>query len=113
LTKLRTIIRGADPEITEELKWRRPRNPTATPVFEYDGIVCMVGILKERLRLTVYAGASLPDLRTLFNAVLEGNKTRAIDFYEGDELDQTALRDLIRAGVELNRANGKAARARK
>lgn len=96
--------------MTEELKWRRPRNPTGTPVFERDGIVCMVGILKERVRLTLYAGATLPDPHKLFNAVLEGNKTRAIDIYEGDKLNETALRDLIRAGVEHNRAKGNAAR---
>ena len=111
--KLRKIIHDAEPEITEELKWRRPRNPTGTPVFEHNGIVCTVGILKERVRLTLYAGASLPDPYKLFNAVLEGNKTRAIDIYEGDKLNETALRDLIRAGVEHNCAEGKAARARK
>jgi hypothetical protein len=75
-----------NPEMTEELKWRRPRNPTGTPVFERDGIVCMVGILKERVRLTLYAGATLPDPHKLFNAVLEGNKTRAVDIYEGDKI---------------------------
>jgi hypothetical protein len=105
LAKLRSIIHAADPEITEELKWRRPRNPTGTPVFEHDGIVCMLGLLKERVRLTLYAGASLPDPRRLFNAALAGNKLRAIDVYEGDKLDEAALRDLIRAGVEHNRAS--------
>ncbi len=108
---LRRLIHEADPEIVEEVKWRRPTNPTGTPVFEHDGIVCMVGILKQRVRLTMYAGASLPDPSKLFNAVLEGNKTRAVDIYEGDRLDEPALRELIRAGVEHNR--GKAARVRK
>jgi hypothetical protein len=112
VAKLRRIIHDADPGITEELKWRRPRNPTGTPVFERDGIVCMVGLLKERVRLTLYAGASLPDPHRLFNAVLEGNKLRAIDIYEGDELDEAALGDLIRAGVEHNRGKGAAHRAR-
>ena len=107
LAKLRATIHAADPEMTEDLKWRRPRNPTGTPVFEHDGIVCMVGILKERVRLTLYAGASLPDPHKLFNAVLEGNKLRAIDLYEGDKLDEPSLRDLIRAGVEHNRARAK------
>jgi hypothetical protein len=102
--KLRNIIHAADPEMTEDLKWRRPRNPTGTPVFEHDGIVCMVGILKERVRLTMYAGASLPDPHKLFNAILEGNKLRAIDVYEGDKLDEPSLRELIHAGVEHNRA---------
>ena len=107
LAKLRNIIRAADSEMTEELKWRRPRNPTGTPVFEHDGIVCMVGIPKERVRLTMYAGASLPDPHELFNAVLEGNKRQAIDVHEGDKLDEPALRDLIRAGVERNRARAR------
>ena len=73
----------------------------------------MVGILKEGVRLTLYAGASLPDPHKLFNALLEGNKTRAIDIYEGDKLNETALRDPLRAGLEHNRAEGKAARPRK
>ena len=111
VAELRRVIHAADHEITEELKWRRPTNPAGTPVFEHDGIVCMVGVLKERVRLTMYAGASLPDPRQLFNAVLEGNKTRAIDYYEGDTLDEPALRDLIRAGVAHNLAKGKGAKA--
>ena len=111
--KLRKIIHEAEPEVTEELKWRRPRNPTGTPVFEHNGIVCTVGMLKERVRVTLYAGASLPDPHKLFNAVLEGNKTRAIDIYEGDDLNETALKDLIRAGVEHNRAKGEASRPRR
>ena len=107
LAQLRTLIHAADPEMTEDLTWRRPRNPAGTPVFEHDGIVCMVGILKERVRLTMYAGASLPDPHTLFNAALAGNKLRATDVYEGDKLDEAALRDLIRTGVEHNRARAK------
>ncbi|MGH7777447.1 MAG: DUF1801 domain-containing protein [Candidatus Dormibacterales bacterium] len=107
MAKLRKIIHDAEPEITEDLKWRRPSNPTGTPVFEDSGIVCMVGILKERVRLTMYAGAILPDPQRLFNAVLQGNKTRAVDIYERDELNEPAIRDLIRAGVEHNRAGGK------
>jgi hypothetical protein len=109
VAKLRSLIHAADPEITEDLKWRRPRNPTGTPVFEHAGIVCMVGILKERVRLTLYAGAALADPHKLFNAVLEGNKTRAVDIYEGDELNEAALKELIRAGVDHNQCKGEPA----
>ena len=113
LSKLRQIIHDADPDITEETKWRRPSNPLGTPTFEHNGIVCMVGILKERVRLTLVAGASLPDPQKLYNSMLKGNKIRAIDFCESDKLDESALKALIRAGVEQNLARPKPARSRK
>jgi hypothetical protein len=113
LARLRRIIHDADPEITEEVKWKRPSNPMGAPVFEHDGIVCIGGILKERVRLTLVEGASLPDPHKLFNVMLESKKTRAIDIYEGDELDETALSALIRSGVEHNLAKVKPATARK
>ncbi len=112
LAKLRRIVHEADPEITEEVKWRRPSNPAGTPVFEHNGIVCIAGVLKERVRLTLVAGSRLPDPKKLFNAMLNG-KSRAIDVYEGDKLNETALKALIRAGVEINLAKVKPARARK
>jgi len=110
LAGLRQIIRDADPEIIEEVKWRRPSNPLGAAVWEHNGIVCTGGILKERVRLTFANGASLPDPQNLFNAALEGNKTRAIDFYEGDPTDEGALKDLVRAGVERNLTKAKPAR---
>ena len=111
--KLRKIIHDADPEITEEWKWVRPRSD-GTPVWEHNGIVCFGGILKERVRLTLWVGASLPDPQKLFNAMLEGNKARAIDIYEGDKLiNETALKALIRSGVEHNLAKVKPAKAGK
>ena len=113
LARLRKVIRAADPEIAEDVKWRRPSNPLGAAVWEHDGIVCLGGILKERVRLTLYSGASLPDPKKLFNAMLEGNKARAIDVYEGDEVDERALTALIRAGVGHNLARAKPARARK
>jgi hypothetical protein len=106
LARLRKIIHDADPEIVEEWKWVRPRS-SGTPVWEHDGIVCFGGILKERVRLTLWVGASLPDPQGLFNAMLEGNKARAVDIYEGDEIDESALRALIRSGVEHNLAKVK------
>jgi len=110
--KLRGIIHDADPEITEEMKWRRPSNPMGTPVFEHNGIVCIGGILKERVRLTVAQGASLPDPHKLFNAMLNG-KSRAIDIYENDKINETALKALIRSIVERNLAKVKPANSRK
>jgi len=103
LAKLRAIIHDADPEITEEVKWRRPSNPLGAPVWEHNGIVCVGNILKERVRLTFPAGPSLPDPQKLFNARLAG-QSRAIDIYEGDTVDETALKALIRSGVEHNLA---------
>jgi hypothetical protein len=113
LARLRKIVHAADPEIAEEVKWRRPSNPLGVAVWEHDGIVCMAGVLKERVRLTLFAGASLPDPKKLFNAMLEGNKVRAIDLYEGDELEESALKALVRAGVGHNLAKVKPAQARK
>src|SRR5512139_4125259 len=78
LAELRRVIHEADPEITEEVKWRRPSNPMGSAVFEHNGIVCIGILLKERVRLSLAGGASLPDPDKLFNAQLEG-KSRAID----------------------------------
>ena len=113
LAKLRKIIHDADPDITEEVKWRRPSNPMGAPVWEHNGIVCIGGILKERVRLTLSDGASLPDPQELYNAMLEGNKARAIDIHEGEKLNEGALRALVRAGVEHNLAKAKPAGKRK
>jgi hypothetical protein len=113
LAKLRKVIHDADPEITEEVKWRRPANPLGAAVWEHEGIVCIGGVLKERVRLTLYDGASLPDPKKLFNAMLVGNKARAIDFCEGDKLDATAVKALVRAGVAHNLAKVKPATPRK
>ena len=112
LAKLRKIILDADPEIIEEVKWRRPSNPMGVAVWEHNGIVCFGGILKERVRLTLVAGASLPDPQKLFNAMLNG-KSRAIDIYEGDKLNETALKTLVRSGVEHNLAKVKPTKAQK
>jgi hypothetical protein len=112
VAKLRKLIHDADPEITEEVKWRRPSNPLGAAVFEHNGMVCLVGVLKDRVRLSVVAGSTLPDPHHLFNAMLVG-KTRAIDISEGDKLNETALKALIRAGVEQNLGKEKPAGARK
>jgi hypothetical protein len=107
LGKLRQLIHDADPEITEEWKWM------GAPVFSHGGIVCVMGIFKGKVKLTFYDGASLPDPGKLFNAALDGNKWRAIDFHEGDKINESALRTLICAGVEYNLAKVKPAQAAK
>jgi hypothetical protein len=109
LAELRRIIHDADPEIIEEVKWKRPSNPMDAPAFEHKGIVCVANILKERVRLSFPAGRTLPDPEKILSAVSEGNKTRIMDLYEGDTVDETALMDFIRAGVERNLAKAKPA----
>jgi hypothetical protein len=101
LAKLRKIIHDADPDIVEELKWK------GTPVFSHDGLVCLFKPFKDKVKLTFYEGASLPDPEKLFNSMLEGNKWRAIDFFEGDEVNEHALEDIVRAAVAHNRAGPK------
>jgi hypothetical protein len=96
LAKLRKIIHDADPDIVEELKWK------GTPVFSHDGLVCLFKPFKGKVKLTFYEGASLPDPEKLFNSMLEGNKWRAIDFFEGDKIKEHALKDLIRNAVAQN-----------
>ena len=101
LAKVRTIIREADPEIVEEWKWAKPASP-GTPVFSHGGIVCTAETYKSVVKMTFAKGAALEDPSRLFNSSLEGNVRRAIDIHEGDKVNETALKDLIRAAVALN-----------
>jgi hypothetical protein len=101
LARLREIVLAADPELHEDVKWRRPSNPLGVAVWERNGNVCAAPVLKERVRLSFFAGASLPDPTHLFNAQLEG-QSHGIDFHEGDKLDEPALTALVRAGVAHN-----------
>jgi hypothetical protein len=98
LANLRKIIRDADPEIVEGLKW------LGTPCWSHDGIICVAAPFKDKVKLTFIQGASLPDPDKLFNAGLEGNKWRAIDFHEGDGINERALKNIIRAAAAHNRA---------
>lgn len=107
--KLRKIIHDADPDITEEWKWVTPNRP-GTPVWEHNGSVCHINVLKDKVKLTLHEGASLPDPKKTFNAGFDGNKLRAVDIHEGDKLDESALKALIRAGVEHNLAKVKPGR---
>ena len=101
LAKVREIIHAADPEIIEEWKWVKPTNP-GTPVWSHGGIVCTGETYKDHVKLTFAKGAALADPSGLFNSSLEGNVRRAIDLHEGDNVDEAALKDLIRAAVALN-----------
>jgi hypothetical protein len=101
LAKVREIIHEADPEILEEWKWVKPTSP-GTPVFSHGGIVCTGETHKNVVKMTFAKGAALKDPSGLFNSSLDGNVRRAIDIHEGDEVDEAALKDLIRAAVALN-----------
>jgi hypothetical protein len=102
LSRLRALILEADPEMTEERKWVKPSNPAGVPTFSHDGLVCTGETYRSVVKMTFAKGASLADPSGLFNSSLEGNTRRAIDFREGDELDEEALKSLIRAAVALN-----------
>ncbi len=110
LARVRKLIKEADPEVVEEVKWRKPSNPLGVPVWEHDGIICTGEIYKNAVKLTFAKGAALPDPSGLFNASLEGNTRRAIDIHEGDTIDEEALKALIRAAVALNTSARAAAR---
>ena len=101
LAKVRAIIHEADPEIVEEWKWAKPTSP-GTPVWSHGGIVCTGETYKNVVKVTFAKGAALEDPSGLFNSSLDGNVRRAIDFREGDKVDEAALKDLIRAAVALN-----------
>ena len=102
LTRLRALIREADPEVAEQVKWRKPTNPSGVPVWEHAGIICTGETYKDKVKLTFPRGASLADPSGLFNSSLEGGTRRAIDFHEGDGLDEQAFEALIRQAVAAN-----------
>lgn len=98
LAKLRKIVHDADPEIAEDVKWKRPSNPLGSAVWSHDGMVCVGIILKERVRLSFPAGSSLPDPKKLFNAQLLGT-SRAIDVSPNEKLDEQALKAIVKAAI--------------
>jgi hypothetical protein len=101
LSRLRALVRQADPEVVEEWKWR------GVPVWEHDGIICTGETYKSVVKLTFAKGAALNDPSGLFNSSLEGNTRRAIDFHEGEKINEKALKTLIRAAVALNESKAK------
>ena len=104
LARLRRLIHEADPAVEEAVKWRKPSNPAGVPVWEHDGMLCTGETYKDKVKLTFARGASIDDPSGLFNSSLEGGTRRAIDFREGDEVDETAFKALIREAVAVNGA---------
>ena len=104
LSRLRALIKQADPEVVEECKWKKPSNPWGVPVWSHAGIICTGETYKSAVKLTFANGAALDDPAGLFNSSLDGNVRRAIDFHEGDKVNEKALKDLIRVAVALNTA---------
>jgi hypothetical protein len=111
LARIRKLIRQAAPEVVEEVKWKKPSNPAGVPVWSHGGIICTGERYKDKVKLTFAKGASLADPTGLFNTSLDGNVRRAIDFYQGDEIDEKAFKALVRAAVELNTSPPVAARS--
>jgi hypothetical protein len=101
LARLRQLIRDADPDIHEEWKWEKPKSP-GVPVWSHDGGVCTGESYKQVVKLTFFRGASIKDPKKLFNSSLEGNVRRAIDFHEGEKINEAAFKQLIRAAVAAN-----------
>jgi hypothetical protein len=102
LSRIRKLIKQADPEVVEEWKWR------GVPVWSHDGLICTGETYKNVVKMTFAKGAALKDPSRLFNSSLEGNTRRAIDFHEGDKIDEEALKNLIRAAVTLNQSKANA-----
>lgn len=102
LAQIRKLIKEADPEITEEVKWRKPTNPGGVPVWSDGGIVCTGETYKTYVKLTFMKGASIEDPEGIFNSSLDGNARRAIDLHEGDKINESAFSEMIRAAVKLN-----------
>lgn len=104
LSKVRNLIKQVDPEVVEEWKWR------GTPVWSHDGMICTGETYKNAVKMTFAKGASLKDPSHIFNSSLDGNARRAIDFHEGDEVDEEALKELILTAVALNKSSRKTSR---
>jgi hypothetical protein len=104
LAKIRALIREADPEAVEEAKWRKDHNPGGVPTWSHDGIICTGETYRDKVKLTFARGASIDDPSGLFNSGLDGGTRRAIDIFEGDEIDETAFKQLVRAAADFNRS---------
>jgi hypothetical protein len=107
LSRLRKLIRDADPDVTEEVKWRKPSNPAGVPVWEHAGMICTGETYKDKVKLTFARGASLEDPSGLFNSSLTGGTRRAIDIHEDQVIDEEAFKALIREAVAVNLASKK------
>jgi hypothetical protein len=106
LSRFRALIKQADPDVVEELKWKKATNPAGVPVWSDGGMICTGEVYKDHVKVTFAKGASLDDPRGLFNASLGGNLRRAIDIYESDRVDDAAFKALVEAAVALNEGAG-------
>ena len=104
LSRLRALIKQADPALVEEVKWKKPSRPEGVPVWSHDGILCFCDTLKNAVRLTFPKGAQMKDAQKLFNTRLDSKTVRAIDFHEGDTINEAALKALILEAVGLNKS---------
>src|SRR5256885_11182701 len=111
LSRMRQLIKEADPDVVEEWKWVKPSKP-GTPVWSHDGIICTGESYRNVVKLTFAKGASMKDPSRLFNSSLDGNVRRAIDIHEGEDVDASAFKTLIRAAVALNTSAGKKSKKR-
>jgi hypothetical protein len=102
LSRIRGLIKHAVPDVVEEIKWRKPANPSGVPVWSHEGIILTGETYKDKVKLTFAKGASLEDPAGLFNSSLEGKLRRAIDLREGDGIDEEAFKALVRSAAELN-----------
>lgn len=108
MARLRAMIHAADPDVVEMVKWRKPSNNNlGVPVWEHDGIICTGETYKDKVKLTFAKGAKVDDPSKLFNSSLDGNARRAIDFFEGGEVDEGAFTELIRTAVAVNESTAK------
>ena len=104
LGRMRKLIQAADPDVVEEVKWRKPSNPAGVPVWSHAGIICTGETYKDKVKLTFANGAAVGDPAKLFNSSLDGNTRRAIDVREGEKIDEKAFKALVRAAVAVNLA---------
>jgi len=107
LSRLRALIKQADPALVEEVKWKKPSRPEGAPVWSHEGILCVCDILKNAVRLSFPKGAQMKDPHQLFNTRLDSKTVRAIDFHEGDPINEAALQALILEAVGLNKSKAK------
>ncbi|ABM15397.1 MULTISPECIES: DUF1801 domain-containing protein [Mycolicibacterium] len=101
--EIRSLIKEAEPDVVEEIKWRKPSNPDGVPAFSLDGLICTLEMYKGKVKVNFAKGSSISDPDSLFNASLQAPVGRSIDLHEGDELDSEAFKTLIREAVKVNR----------
>jgi hypothetical protein len=104
LQHLRDLIKQADPDAVEEMKWKKPSNPAGVPTWSHAGVICTGETYKDKVKLTFARGASLADPKKLFNASLDGGTRRAIDLRQGERIDEDAFQELVKAAVAVNLA---------